>query len=325
MSAPNITLLGATYPTVSGVTLPKQGGGSATFPWVEGSQTISTNGTVDVTHLASVTVSVSGGGGADCPTFTHNLDEDEITCDKSYAECKNYINLCVTGAFYTMKETGEDDYTQGATGEVKNWGQATEYIHYFAMGDVGTPGIEIRYDSNGSITIIDPASSVKSKSVSANGTYYANFDEVWNEVTVAVPEPSGSLTIATNGTYTVASIATVIVEVPTGSTKNVQSCIVRSEVNTTTYTSTDVKVTCNKAGTYKCSWSMDRNTTSGTSGSRLYVGDTAKGTAHTSWTHNGQTCSETLSLALNDLVVIRCRSRNTSYYCGVSNLIIEEQ
>lgn len=169
MSAPNISLLGATYPTVAGVTLPKSGGGTATFPWVEGSLSITTNGTYTVSSLETVTVSVSGGG------------------------------------------------------------------------------------------------------------------------------------------------------------KNVQSCILRSEVNTTTYTSTDVKVTCNKAGSYKCSWSMDRNTTSGTSGSRLYVGDTAKGTAHTSWTHNGQTCSETLTLALNDLVVIRCRSRSTSYYCGVSNLIIEEQ
>lgn len=62
MANPNISLLGATYSGVSGVTLPKQGGGTATFPWVEGSQTITENGTVDVTNLASVTVSVSGGG-----------------------------------------------------------------------------------------------------------------------------------------------------------------------------------------------------------------------------------------------------------------------
>lgn len=64
MSAPNISLLGATYPTVAGVTLPKSGGGTATFPWVEGSQTITTNGTVDVTSLAEVIVNVSGGGGS---------------------------------------------------------------------------------------------------------------------------------------------------------------------------------------------------------------------------------------------------------------------
>ena len=61
MANPTISLLGATYSDVSGVSLPKQGGGTATFPWVEGSQTITTNGTVDVTNLAEVVVNVSGG------------------------------------------------------------------------------------------------------------------------------------------------------------------------------------------------------------------------------------------------------------------------
>lgn len=64
MANPNITLLGATYSGVSGVTLPKQGGGSATFPWVEGSETKTANGTYDVTNLAQIVVNVSGGGGS---------------------------------------------------------------------------------------------------------------------------------------------------------------------------------------------------------------------------------------------------------------------
>lgn len=58
MSSPDINLLGAVYSGVSGVSLPKQGGGTATFPWVEGSQTISENGVVDVTTVASVNVAV---------------------------------------------------------------------------------------------------------------------------------------------------------------------------------------------------------------------------------------------------------------------------
>lgn len=62
MANPNISLLGATYSGVAGVTLPKSGGGTATFPWVEGSQTITQNGTVDVTNLTEVVVNVSGGG-----------------------------------------------------------------------------------------------------------------------------------------------------------------------------------------------------------------------------------------------------------------------
>lgn len=63
MASPNISLLGAVYSSVSGIQLPTSGGGTATFPWVEGSQTITTNNTYDVTNLASVVVNVSGGGG----------------------------------------------------------------------------------------------------------------------------------------------------------------------------------------------------------------------------------------------------------------------
>lgn len=63
MAEPNISLLGATYSGVKGVTLPKSGGGTATFPWVEGSETKTANGTYDVTNLAELVVNVSGGGG----------------------------------------------------------------------------------------------------------------------------------------------------------------------------------------------------------------------------------------------------------------------
>ena len=63
MAKPNISLLGATYSGVAGVTLPQQGGGTATFPWVEGSETKTENGTYDVTNLAELVVNVSGGGG----------------------------------------------------------------------------------------------------------------------------------------------------------------------------------------------------------------------------------------------------------------------
>lgn len=61
MAKPNISLLGATYSGVTGVTLPQSGGGTATFPWVEGSETKTANGTYDVTNLAELVVNVSGG------------------------------------------------------------------------------------------------------------------------------------------------------------------------------------------------------------------------------------------------------------------------
>lgn len=62
MAKPDIKLLGATYSGVAGVTLPKNGGGTATFPWVEGSETKTANGTYDVTNLAELVVNVSGSG-----------------------------------------------------------------------------------------------------------------------------------------------------------------------------------------------------------------------------------------------------------------------
>ena len=62
MAKPNISLLGATYSEVAGVTLPTSGGSTATFPWVEGSETKTANGTYDVTNLAELVVNVSGGG-----------------------------------------------------------------------------------------------------------------------------------------------------------------------------------------------------------------------------------------------------------------------
>lgn len=62
MAKPSISLLGAVYSGVAGVQLPKQGGGTATFPWVEGSETKTENGTYDVTDLAEIVVNVSGSG-----------------------------------------------------------------------------------------------------------------------------------------------------------------------------------------------------------------------------------------------------------------------
>lgn len=62
MAAPDVSLLGAVYSGVEGVKLPVSGGGTATFPWVEGSETKTANGTYDVTNLAQLVVNVSGGG-----------------------------------------------------------------------------------------------------------------------------------------------------------------------------------------------------------------------------------------------------------------------
>lgn len=77
MANPNISLLGATYSGVTGIQLPTSGGGTATFPWVEGSKTVTENDTYDVTNFAQLVVNVSGGGGGDSPWTL--IDEQTVS------------------------------------------------------------------------------------------------------------------------------------------------------------------------------------------------------------------------------------------------------
>lgn len=98
MSAPNISLLNATYSAVAGVTLPKSGGGTATFPWVEGSETKTQNGTYDVTTLAQLVVNVSGGGGGltyETGTYspTTNIARPTINFSNAHTEMPSFVMI----------------------------------------------------------------------------------------------------------------------------------------------------------------------------------------------------------------------------------------
>lgn len=141
--------------------------------------------------------------------------------------------------------------------------------------------------------------------------------------------PTGTKSITANGTgIDVTSYASVDVAVPTGgTTKNIQVYSGYDETNSNTYVATDVSITVSKAGSYKCSWTGLRNTTSGTSGSQLYKNDSAVGSAHASgWIRSyGQYCEETLTLAAEDVLTVYARARASNYYMVVGNLIIQEQ
>lgn len=111
-----------------------------------------------------------------------------------------------------------------------------------------------------------------------------------------------------------------------GGGMNVQGYHGMDYARTSSYTATDVTLTVKTTGTYKVSWMGYRNTTSGTSGSRLYINGSAYGSAHTSFTSNyGQSVVLTgVQLDAGDVLVVRARSRNSSYYMYVGNLIIEQ-
>ena len=62
---PDITIAGATFRNVPQIDIPKDGGGTASFIYEDGSKSITENGTHDVSGFAEAVVNVSGGGGGD--------------------------------------------------------------------------------------------------------------------------------------------------------------------------------------------------------------------------------------------------------------------
>lgn len=111
-----------------------------------------------------------------------------------------------------------------------------------------------------------------------------------------------------------------------GGGMNVQYYIGADYARATSYTATDVTLTVSTTGTYTVSWVGWRSTSSGTSGSQLYINGSSYGSANTSFTGNyGQSIKLTgVSLDAGDVLVVRARSRSTSYYMYVGNLIIEQ-
>lgn len=107
-----------------------------------------------------------------------------------------------------------------------------------------------------------------------------------------------------------------------GSSKNVQVAQSTSRATSSTYTNV-ISLTCNTAGTYDIYWDCFRSSTSGTSGSQLYIGGNASGNANTTFTNHVQTNHRTgVTLAANQTVAVYARSRGNNYYAYVGTLTI---
>lgn len=141
MANPSISLWGATYSAVPGVSLPTSEGEEATFLWVEGSQTLSQNGTYDVSALEEVVVNVSGGTPAVSVVDTQDSHGGTI---------RTITALNISDSTLTTA----DQLSQGVTAYNKNGvkltgtgsGGATQHTIHLEFSDSTDTDIEVDYD-----------------------------------------------------------------------------------------------------------------------------------------------------------------------------------
>ena len=171
----NISLFGANYTDVPAVDLPKTGGGTARFHEVSGSQTITTNNTYDVTNLAQVVVSVSGGS----PTLE--------TVTKTYTPTTSQQTDTITPS------TGYDGISE-----------VDVTINAVATGTAGTPSATKGTVSNHSVSV--------TPSVTNTTGYITGGTKTGTAVTVSASElVSGTYTVSSSGTKDVTNYASISV------------------------------------------------------------------------------------------------------------------
>ena len=140
--------------------------------------------------------------------------------------------------------------------------------------------------------------------------------------------PQGTKSISANGSgIDVVNYASVDVNVPSGTSKNVQVLQSTSRTNSSSLTKVLGDLTVSKTGTYDIYWSGGRSNTSSsyTWGTRLYVDGSGYGTENTTWTNNCQSNHlSNVSLTANQKLSVYARGRTGSYYTFAPMLVIIE-
>lgn len=198
----------------------------------------------------------------------------------------------------------------------------------------GVTGVKASDGNSNTMVYIRPSGT---KNISANGnnidvTEYASVNvsvspNLQSKSKTYTPTSSQQTeTITADNGYDGLSSVAITVNAATGSSKNAQAHQSTTRATSSTYTSVN-SLTCSKTGTYTVYWSTMRSTTSGTSGSQLYIGGTAYGTADTTtWTNHVQNKMVTgVSITKNDTVAVYARSRGNNYYAYVPLITIIEE
>lgn len=186
-------------------------------------------------------------------------------------------------------------------------------------GTAGTPTATKGTVSNHSVSV--------TPSVTNTTGYITGSTKTGTAVTVSASElVSGSETKTANGTYDVTNLASLVVNVSGGSSKNAQ--VVQqnnTRVTSSSYTKACGDITVSKTGTYNVYWTAYRTSTSGTWGTQLYIGNNAYGSAQTTFSSYYQTVHlSNVSLTANQTVSVYGRSRGSNYYLYVGQLTIIE-
>lgn len=258
-----------------------------------------------ITAVASNSVSIT-------PTITPGYVSSGIDGEVTVSGSNTYQMYVKSGRTITPTASEQSVIPAGTfvTGEVK--------VEAMPPGIAGDPILVIGQVQNNSIDI-------KARVTNAAGYISSGVLESSSTTITAAQLATGTVYISKNGTVDVTNCAQAVVNVPTSGGLNVQFYMGSAEVVGATYAATTVTLTVATTGVYTVSWDGARNTTSGTSGSQLYINGSAYGSAQTTFTHNFQNVILSgVSLTAGDVLVIYARSRNDSYYMNVGNLIIKQ-
>lgn len=145
----------------------------------------------------------------------------------------------------------------------------------------------------------------------------AKFTEVSDTTAAAADVASGKYFYTADGTRTQGTNSG-----GGGSSKNVQVAQSTTRATSSTYTKL-ISLKCSTAGTYDVYWDCFRSSTSGTSGSQLYIGGSTSGSANTTFTNHVQNNHRTgVQISANQEVAVYARSRGSNYYAYVGTLTI---
>ena len=329
----NITLMGASYSNVPAVTLPKTGGGTATFTDTSDATldnnakmlsgvTAYSNGTKYTGSIASKTSSDLTASGATV-TAPSGYYASNATKTISSGSATPASSISGTSATVSSPSSNKIQLTQ----TVSNTPQVT--AGYVSSGTAGNSSVSL----TGACTTKGTASIYASTSdqTIGSGTFITGtqtFKAVSQTNLSAENIKDGTTISISNGSTNIWSVTGTYSGGGGGSSKNVQIVQGTTRTNSSTLTAIGAELTVSTTGTYDVYWSGVRTNTSSSYswGTQLYIDGVAHGSENTTWSNNVQNNHlSNVSLTANQKLRVRGReTRGTSYYVYAPTLVIIE-